>query len=75
MASCEVKEGGLPKLNRWLISLGTAVLLAFSGWVATSIIEHSSKLAAVEATEKHIESWLTRVEQKIDRLLRRTERQ
>ena len=63
----------MKNFNTWLISIGTAVLLAFAGWVGTSIVEHSAKPAAVEASESFLANWLERIEKKLDRVLRKGE--
>lgn len=56
-------------LKRWLVSLGTALLLGYVAWLGQSVVALARAGAAQEARQQVIERWLERIEQKVDRLL------
>ena len=58
-------------MRRWLIGVGTAVLLAFSGWLGMGYVSHGERLTKTETRVDGLQDSLTRIERKIDRLMDR----
>jgi len=54
---------------RWLVGFATALALSLAGWNFLTVFQHESRLTAEEIRSQHVEAWLQRVEEKLDRVL------
>ena len=60
--------------SKWLLSLFAAMILALAGWGGTTIIATSARVTSVETQHSDWKERLTRIEDKIERVLERIER-
>ena len=55
--------------KRWLIYVGTAILLTVSGWLLQTVVAQGNRITAQEERVDGLGSRLERIEGKIDQLL------
>lgn len=61
-------------LLKWLVATATTVALGLATWAAATLVQHEKSIAAGEAERPLIIQRLDRIEDKVDRLLRRNPR-
>lgn len=60
-------------MKKLVNSVIVTALLSFVGWAGLSLVSHGERVAALEANQQTLTEWLGRVEEKLDRVLERSQ--